>query len=65
MVEEGYGSTKIAQKFNYNASSMQMIIARYKKHGIEGILHKAENKKFTLEEKLVIIDIMQEKVRVH
>ena len=39
LVDEGYGSWTIANMFNYSKANMRIIVNRYKKHGIEGILH--------------------------
>jgi transposase len=55
LVDEGYSSGYIANKYNYPRQSMQCIIARYKKHGLEGILH-SKPKIFTVDEKINIIN---------
>jgi len=54
LVDEGYSYWTIAGMFNYSAGTMQELIARYKKHGLNGILH-GKSKSFTIEEKLAII----------
>ncbi len=41
--------------FNYPKGTMHSLVARYKKHGLKGILH-SKLKSFTLEEKLAIIN---------
>lgn len=56
MIEQGYGAGIISKKFNYSQGSTSHIIKRYKEHGIEGLLHKADNRKFTVEEKIAIIN---------
>ena len=55
LADDGYGPNYIANKYNYSRQSMQMIIARYEKHGLEGILH-GKPKTFTVEEKKAIIN---------
>lgn len=55
LVDDGYSSGYIANKYNYDRRGMQRIIARYKKYGLEGILH-GKSKTFTIEEKLAIIN---------
>ena len=54
LVDEEYSAVYIANKFNYPRQSMQKIIARYKRHGLIGILH-GKSKSFSIDEKLVII----------
>ena len=48
--------SQIASKFNYNVANMRRIIKRYHKHGIEGILHKADSNNFPIEFKIEIIN---------
>jgi transposase len=55
LVDDGYSPGYIAKKYNYDRVSMYRIIARYKKHGLKGILHGKE-KAFTVEEKIAIIN---------
>ncbi len=55
LVNDGYGSRTIARMFNYPMGSMYIVVGRYKKHGLEGILH-GKSKSFTTEEKIVIIN---------
>ena len=55
MVDCGFTLTEISQKFNYNKSSMKIIIRRYKRHGLQGILHSETNHNFTADFKLEII----------
>ena len=55
MVDCGFTLAQISRKFNYNKSSMQMIIRRYKRHGLQGIFHSEINHEFTSDFKLGII----------
>lgn len=55
LVDKGYGVSKISTKLSYPKGATGKIIARYKQHGLEGILHK-KNKEFTLDEKITIIN---------
>jgi transposase-like protein len=55
LVDERYSSGYIASKYNYPRQAMQCIIARYQKHGLEGILH-SKPKIFTVDEKINIIN---------
>ncbi len=55
LTDDGYSQSYIANKYNYTREGMQRIIARYKKHGLEGILH-GKSKAFTVEEKIAIIN---------
>ncbi|MBR6072020.1 MAG: helix-turn-helix domain-containing protein [Acholeplasmatales bacterium] len=55
LVDEGYSYTRIAPKFGIGVATMDRIIRRYKKHGLEGILH-SKSKLFTVDEKLTIIN---------
>ena len=55
LVDEGYGYRTIAGMFNYSKGTMQSLVARYKKHGLKGILH-SKFKSFTIEEKFAIIN---------
>lgn len=36
LANDGYSPGYIANKYNYPRQNMQRIIARYKKHGLEG-----------------------------
>ncbi len=54
LVDEGYSHREIAFKFGINRTVMYFITERYKKHGLEGILH-GKSKTFTSEEKLAIV----------
>ena len=55
LVDEGYGYWTIAGMFNYSKGTMQTVVARYKKHGLEAILH-GSSKTFSIEEKIAIIN---------
>ena len=55
LADDGYSPSYIANKYNYTRQGMQRIIARYKKHGLKGVLH-SKSKSFTIEEKLAIIN---------
>ena len=55
LVDEGYGYWTIAGMFNYSKGTMQALVARYKKHGLEAIIH-GKSKTFTIEEKIAIIN---------
>ena len=55
LVDEGYGYRAIAEMFNYSKGTMQALVARYKKHGLEAILHGV-SKAFSIEEKIAIIN---------
>lgn len=55
LVDQGYGSPTIARKFNYARGTMDKLVARYKKHGLEGISH-GKSKTFTIDEKIAIIN---------
>ena len=55
LVDEGYGYWTIAGMFNYSKGTMQTLVARYKKHGLEAILHGV-SKTFSIEEKIAIIN---------
>ena len=55
LVDEGYGSWTIARMYNYSKANMYMIVSRYKKHGLEGIIH-SESKSFTIGEKIAVIN---------
>ena len=56
LVDDGYSPGYIANQFNYSTGSMESIVLRYKKHGLNGILHKTNSNKFTIEEKISIIN---------
>ena len=56
LVDKGYSPGYIANQFNYSTSSMEILVLRYKKHGLNGISHKTSNKKFSIEEKISIIN---------
>ena len=60
MIDEGIGLSSSAQKYNYNVKTMNKIINRYKKHGINGILHKNSSNIFSQEFKLKIINMHYE-----
>lgn len=60
MIDEGIGLSSISQKYNYNVKTMNKIINRYKKHGINGILHKNSSNFFSQEFKLKIINMHYE-----
>ena len=55
LVDEGWSRNQIACKFNYSSGSMERIVRRYKKHGLEGILH-GKSKTFSIDEKISIIN---------
>ncbi len=55
LVDEGHSSSTIARMFNYPRGNMQRLIARYKKHGLDGILH-GKSKTFTIDKKISIIN---------
>ena len=55
LVDEGHSSGYIANKFNYPRGTMRGLVSRYKKHGLEGILH-GKSKSFSQEEKIAIIN---------
>ena len=54
LIDEGWSRYQLANKYNYPNGAMYNIVGRYKKHGLEGILH-GESKTFTIEEKIAII----------
>lgn len=56
LVDDGYSARYIANQFNYSTGSMEAIVLRYKKHGLNGILHKTNSNKFTIEQKISIIN---------
>jgi transposase len=56
MIDNNESVTHIAFEFNYNLSAMKRIVARYKKHGLDAILHSGTCKKFTQQFKLEIIN---------
>lgn len=55
LIDEGYGLSKLCTRFSYPKGALGKIIARYKRHGLNGILHK-NSKEFTIEEKITIIN---------
>ena len=55
LADEGYSYMRIAPEFGISKSLTNRIIRRYKKHGLEGILH-SKSKLFTIDEKLTIIN---------
>ena len=55
LVDEGWSRNQVASKYNYSSGSMELIIGRYKKHGLEGILH-GKQKSFTVDEKIAVIN---------
>ena len=56
MVDENISVAKIATKFHYPEKSMYRIVNRYKKHGLNAILHRRSKVSFTPEYKLEIIN---------
>ena len=56
MIDNDISVTKIAFEFNYNVSAMKRIVARYKKHGLDAILHSGTCNNFTQQFKLEIIN---------
>ena len=56
MIDKGISVTQIAFKFSYSLSAMKRIIARYKKHGLDAILHSGTCNDFTQQFKLEIIN---------
>ena len=55
LVDEGFETGYIANKFSYPRTTMNRLVSRYKKHGLEGILH-GKSKTFTIDEKISIIN---------
>ena len=55
MIDEGIGRARIATKFNLNETTVYRLIARYKLHGINAILH-SEQRQYTIEEKMAVIN---------
>ena len=56
MIDKGISVTQIAFKFSYSLSAMKRIVARYKKHGLDAILHSGTCNDFTQQFKLEIIN---------
>lgn len=56
MVDMDVPISKMVEYFGLNRSHVKSLIKRYKKHGIDGILHKEESYNFTPEYKLEIIN---------
>ena len=56
MIDNEESVTKIALKFNCNLSSVKGIVARYKRHGLDGILHKKTRENFSPEYKIEIVN---------
>ena len=56
MIDENISVSKISLKFNYPTRTMYRLVNRYKKHGLNGILHQRTKTSFTPEEKLEIIN---------
>ena len=56
MIDNGISMTQIAFKFSYSLSAMKRIVARYKKHGLDAILHSGTRNDFTQQFKLEIIN---------
>lgn len=56
MIDDEISVTEIAVKFNYSLSAMKRIVGRYKKHGLNAILHSGTCKDFTQQFKLEIIN---------
>ena len=55
MADEGIGQTEIATTFSLNESTVYRLIARYKLHGINAILH-GKQRQYTIEEKIAVIN---------
>ena len=55
MIDEGIGRARIATKFDLNETTVYRLIARYKLHGINAILH-SEQRQYTIEEKMAVIN---------
>ena len=55
MADEGISRTEIATTFNLNESTIYRLIARYKLHGINAILHSKQHQ-YTIEEKIAVIN---------
>lgn len=56
MRDKGISVSQIATKFNCNVTTIKRLIWRYKKHGIKGIMHKADSNNFSIESKIEIIN---------
>lgn len=56
MIDNDESITHIAFKFNYSLGAMKRIVARYKKHGLDAVLHSGTCKEFTQQFKLEIIN---------
>lgn len=56
MIDDNVSISKIAVYFGVNKSTIKSLVQRYKKYGIEGILHKEESYNFTPEYKQEIIN---------
>lgn len=56
MIDNEISLTQIALKFNYSLSAMKRIVARYKKHGLDAILHSGTCNEFAQQFKLEIIN---------
>ena len=39
LVDEGFGTSYIVNKFSYPRGNMHRLITRYEKHGLDRILH--------------------------
>ena len=55
MIDEGNSRNKIATKFNLNKATVHRLMARYKLHGINAILH-SKQQQYTNEEKIAVIN---------
>lgn len=55
LVDEDYNINTLSQMFNVAKSTMNDIVAKYKKHGLKAIMH-GKSKSFTIEEKFKIIN---------
>ncbi len=55
LIDDGVTRAIIAGKYNYDIAAMGRIIARYKKHGLEGILHGV-SKSYSTDKKIEIIN---------
>lgn len=55
LIDEGWSCVKLANKYYMGKTTMNSIVRRYKRHGIEAILHR-KSKTFSINEKIAIID---------
>jgi transposase-like protein len=56
MIDDDISSTRIALKFNYSEGTMGEIARRYKKHGLDAILHHRKSQHYSPDFKLEIIN---------